>query len=254
MSISSEISRISQNVSAALTAIANKGVTVPSGSNSDDLATLIGQIQTGGGGTGAVSIVDTPDAAGGTVRTITAVDISDTTAVAGDVAQGKYFYTAQGVKTAGTASGGGGLEYEKGTWTPATDTSTQVISFAKTHTGLPFFMCVELASGEYDGELNSGLVLAYENWQTLFGVPIYTSQSSVNCGYVRYVYRGTNATGVSTGGQTISALDTDTSQSQASKPRYWVRNDEFTAYTGNDSVYWRSGKTYNWVAVWPPTT
>mgnify|MGYP003287651808 CR=1 FL=1 len=106
MSIQSEINRISGNVANALTAIATKGVTVPQGSNSDDLATLIAQIS--GGGTGAISIVDTPDAAGGTVRTITAVDISDTTAAAADVAQGKYFYTAAGVKTAGTASGGGG--------------------------------------------------------------------------------------------------------------------------------------------------
>lgn len=48
MSISSEISRIAQNVSDALTAIANKGVTVPQGSNSDDLATLIAQISGGG--------------------------------------------------------------------------------------------------------------------------------------------------------------------------------------------------------------
>ena len=47
MSISSEINRISGNVSDALTAIANKGVTVPSGSNSDDLADLIGQISGG---------------------------------------------------------------------------------------------------------------------------------------------------------------------------------------------------------------
>lgn len=49
MSISSEITRISGNVSAALTAIGAKGVTVPSGSNSDDLASLIAQIETGGG-------------------------------------------------------------------------------------------------------------------------------------------------------------------------------------------------------------
>lgn len=48
MSISSEITRISGNVSDALTAIGAKGVTVPSGSNSDDLADLIAQISGGG--------------------------------------------------------------------------------------------------------------------------------------------------------------------------------------------------------------
>lgn len=105
MSISSEITRISGNVSDALTAIANKGVTVPSGSNSDDLADLIGQISTGS--TEVITIEDTTDTAGGTIRTITAVDISDTTATASDVASGKYFYTASGVKTQGTGSGGG---------------------------------------------------------------------------------------------------------------------------------------------------
>lgn len=36
------------------------------------------------------------------------IDITDTTAVASDVAAGKYFYDAAGVKTLGTASGGGG--------------------------------------------------------------------------------------------------------------------------------------------------
>lgn len=59
-----------------------------------------------GGGTAAISVVDTEDSHGGTIRTVTALDISDTTAVAADVAQGKYFYTAQGIKTLGTASGG----------------------------------------------------------------------------------------------------------------------------------------------------
>ena len=55
-------------------------------------------------GSAAISVVDTTDSHGGTIRTITAVDISDTTAVAGDVSAGKYFYTANGTKTAGTAT------------------------------------------------------------------------------------------------------------------------------------------------------
>lgn len=53
----------------------------------------------------AVPAVRLPKTGGGTADF---TDVSDTTAAAGDVAQGKYFYTAAGVKTAGTASGGGG--------------------------------------------------------------------------------------------------------------------------------------------------
>ena len=60
------------------------------------------------GGMAVISVVDSLDTYGGTIRTITATDISDTTAVASDVASGKYFYTAAGIKTQGTGSGGGG--------------------------------------------------------------------------------------------------------------------------------------------------
>ena len=50
MSVQSEITRLSDNVTAALAAIAGKGVTVPDGSNSDSLASLIAAIEAGGGG------------------------------------------------------------------------------------------------------------------------------------------------------------------------------------------------------------
>ena len=62
---------------------------------------------------GAIVVTEETLPDGGVAKHITAVDISDTTAQAADVAQGKYFYTAQGVKTAGTASGGGSSSAEK---------------------------------------------------------------------------------------------------------------------------------------------
>lgn len=100
MSIQSEITRIAGNVSDALTEIANKGVVVPVGSNSDDLATLIAQI-TGGGGS-AIVITDTIDpVSGGTIRTITAVDISGDTVTASDMLYGVTAHDASGTAVTG---------------------------------------------------------------------------------------------------------------------------------------------------------
>ena len=48
MSVQTQIDRIAGNVTAALSAIGEKGVTVPDGSNSNNLAELIAQISSGG--------------------------------------------------------------------------------------------------------------------------------------------------------------------------------------------------------------
>lgn len=53
----------------------------------------------------AVPAVTLPKTGGGTALF---TDVTDTTAAAADVANGKYFYTAAGVRTQGTNSGGGG--------------------------------------------------------------------------------------------------------------------------------------------------
>ena len=53
----------------------------------------------------AVPAVILPKTGGGTASF---TDVTDTTAAASDVASGKYFYTASGVRTQGTSSGGGG--------------------------------------------------------------------------------------------------------------------------------------------------
>lgn len=57
-----------------------------------------------------VPAVNLPKTGGGTASF---VDVTDTTAAAADVASGKYFYTAAGVRTQGTSSGGGGSNWTK---------------------------------------------------------------------------------------------------------------------------------------------
>lgn len=66
MSIASEITRLQGVKSDILTAIGNKGVTVPADAMLDDCPTLIGQIETGGGGDVLLGIMN---------KTITSVDI-----------------------------------------------------------------------------------------------------------------------------------------------------------------------------------
>lgn len=77
----------------------------------------------------AVPSVKLPKTGGGTASF---TDVTDTTASASDVATGKYFYTASGVRTQGTNSGGGGSSMNcqsAQSTTRATSTSyTEVIS------------------------------------------------------------------------------------------------------------------------------
>jgi len=63
----------------------------------------------------AVPAVQLPKTGGGTA---TFTDVTDTTAEAADVLSGKYFYTASGVKTEGTSSGGGTTILQRGVMRP----------------------------------------------------------------------------------------------------------------------------------------
>lgn len=77
----------------------------------------------------AVPSVTLPKTGGGTASF---VDVTDTTAAAADVASGKYFYTAAGVRTAGTSSGGGGssknVQVAQSTTRATSSTYTELVS------------------------------------------------------------------------------------------------------------------------------
>lgn len=74
----------------------------------------------------AVPSVTLPKTGGGTASF---TDVTDTTAVASDVAQGKYFYTSAGVRTQGTNSGGGGTGMTVATATATPSTASASIQF-----------------------------------------------------------------------------------------------------------------------------
>lgn len=123
MSIASEITRISGNVADSLDAVAAKGVTVPSGSTSDDLPELIAAIPTGSGS--AITITDTTDANGGTIRTITAVSLAGDTVTAAHLESGYTAHDSLGNAVTGTLNPGtGGVDCPTFTLTYTNDTAT----------------------------------------------------------------------------------------------------------------------------------
>lgn len=73
-----------------------------------------------------VPALEVPKQGGGTASF---TDVTDTTAAASDVASGKYFYTAAGVRTAGTNSGGGGSGMQIATATKTLGSASTSISF-----------------------------------------------------------------------------------------------------------------------------
>lgn len=74
----------------------------------------------------SVPKVQLPISGGGTA---TFTEVTDTTATAADVATGKYFYTASGVRTQGTNSGSGGSSVQIGTSTVTLSARSTAILF-----------------------------------------------------------------------------------------------------------------------------
>ncbi len=205
------------------------------------------------------------------------IDVTDTTRIASDVASGKYFFTASGTLTLGTASGGGGrgavtqdangylvldddaptpsggLEYEEGTYSPTEDIARPTILFTDTHTEAPLMVMMTDATGTYNATTNTNYFFEYLYFEKWSGAGLYANTTDPRYGLVRSQFRTTNMTSLSSSTSHLIYLSSDSGDSTTSYPRYWATETGFKPYTGSNSRYWRTGRTYKWIAVWRPT-
>lgn len=130
-----------------------------------------------------------PKTGGGTASF---VDVTDTTAAAGDVASGKYFYTSAGVRTQGTASGGGGgvtLVASKQVTTSTTSTTASTVETWSTgHSEVwTSAKIVYVKVRDHAGKRN-GYFYGSDNF-FLNILPVNSSSTASTTASVRYVYR-----------------------------------------------------------------
>ena len=215
-----------------------------------------------------VPSVTLPKTGGGTASF---TDVTDTTAIASDVASGKYFFTASGVLTLGTSSGGGGgsvtqdqdgylvlsdqggggggatgLVYETGTFEPSSDVNQATITFADAHTAAPMY--VQLCdTGETATDENSVLNFAIIDYRKMFGSGVNYG-TSTTYGYAEWATK--TSTSFTASNQRLTT-GTDNSSNSLS-PYYWATETGFRAYVNSSSRYFRANRTYKWIAVWAP--
>ena len=185
----------------------------------------------------------------------TVIDISPTTAVESDVAQGKIFFKASGEQATGTAqTGGGGLEYESGIWTPAADIARATISFQRTHSEMPIHVMLSDISSIDTLIGNSCTFWCYDDAYLISGYPFPMNASkAVKCYSIpQWVYSISSSYGA--GRIYCTYPSSSTSDSSSAFPRYWVTETGFHPYSNSASRYFRAGRSYKWIAVWAPTT
>ena len=150
--------------------------------------------------------------------------------------------------------GGGGLEYETGTYTPTEDIARPTIQWANTHTEAPILVLFSDQTGAVHSATNSNFNFMYCDFYKLWGHGIPYSSSGFRYAVAYYSYRGSSTSSLSSSGTICSRNSDSTSASDTSYPRYWASPTDFHPYTNHTSRYWRSGRTYKWIAVWKPTS
>ena len=200
------------------------------------------------------SVTNTTGYITGSTKTGTAVTVSASELVSGSetkTANGTYDVTnlAQLIVN---VSGSSGLVYETGTYTPTSNIAQPTISFANTHSTTPMIAIISDISAASSITSNSNLCVCYAETYKYTNTSFPSSTSAVRYGFVYYYYRSSSNSNY--GNVTLSYNSNDTGNSSTSYARYWVTESSFKPSSNSTSRYFRSGRSYKWIAVWAPTT
>ena len=140
----------------------------------------------------AVPAVNLPKTGGGTA---TFTDVTDTTAAAGDVASGKYFYTSSGVKTQGTASSGKNIQVYSGYASRKANSygaTSVTLTVAKTGTyKISWIAWRSSSSGTMGTNLHIGNTAEssnHESWTGTYGQSVTLTGKSLTANQVITIY------------------------------------------------------------------
>lgn len=145
---------------------------------------------------------------------------------------GTYDTTTNNSVTVNVSGGGGGLTYETGTYTAASD-SIPTISFANPHTSAPDIILFCDTSDSLASVGNTITSFLYANIVGLIGAS-WRSTSAISEAYA-YGRLGANLSGTS---------------SYLSYTRTDITSTGFKPYANGTTYLCRTGQTYKWIAIW----
>lgn len=178
------------------------------------------------------------------------MDTTQKTVAAGNLLSGETALKNDGTDVVGTyvpsGGGGGGLEYETGTYTPASNTLRPELTFSNTHTNKPLMAAIyDITNTEITTSGMSAATMILD-WEGTTGNVINVG-ANVGYGMAMNGYRsGTSFTNA----RRILSSD---STSSSSGTGWYLSNTAFKPGSVGTEQY-QAGRTYKWLAVWAPTT
>lgn len=182
----------------------------------------------------------------------TLIDITDTTAIAADVASGKYFYAADGTRTLGTNSGGGASNIVIGTFITGDEAGAiETVDIPYTGSGWPLAIIIVIENGAYNNTTTGNTDWYNDKQRYIIGqwtctksnfttAPTYSTSGAANQGVTTAIYK--NSTSSATTYNRTSAMNSNVFSSGnpgSSSPLNSVKYK-----SGNKLAYYIATSTY----------